>query len=70
MSWFPRSTPRDVDGGLEARSRRGDIGEKWWSRKFVDVLDRLGDPPHELGGLPDRLRPLFDLLTGDDAPSG
>lgn len=42
MNWFPKSTPRDVDGGLTARSRRGDIGEKWWSRKFVDVLESYG----------------------------
>jgi uncharacterized Zn finger protein len=36
----------------------------------VSGLDRLGDPPHELGDLPDRLRPLFDVLTDGNDPSG
>lgn len=26
-------------GGLTARSARGDIGEHWWSRRFVEVLE-------------------------------
>lgn len=42
MNWFPKSKPRETDGGLEARSRRGDIGEKWWSRKFVEALETGG----------------------------
>jgi len=28
-----------VTGGLVARSTRGDIGEHWWSRRFVKVLE-------------------------------
>jgi uncharacterized Zn finger protein len=28
-----------VDGGLVARSARGAIGEHWWSRRFLDVLE-------------------------------
>jgi len=31
--------PRRVDGGLRARSTRGAIGQSWWSRRFVDVLE-------------------------------
>ncbi|MEO3746109.1 SWIM zinc finger family protein [Plantactinospora sp. B5E13] len=31
--------PRRVSGGLRARSTRGTIGESWWSRRFVDVLE-------------------------------
>jgi uncharacterized Zn finger protein len=31
--------PRRVEGGLRARSARGDIGTTWWSRRFVDVLE-------------------------------
>ena len=42
MSWFPKSTPQEVDGGLKARSRRGDIGDEWWSRRFVDALESYG----------------------------
>jgi uncharacterized Zn finger protein len=31
--------PRPVEGGLRARSRRGDIGETWWSRRFIAILE-------------------------------
>ena len=35
----PPSKPRAVDGGLVARSARGAIGEQWWSRRFLEVLE-------------------------------
>src|SRR5450759_3430156 len=35
----PPSKPRSVDGGLVARSARGAIGEHWWSRRFLEVLE-------------------------------
>jgi uncharacterized Zn finger protein len=28
-----------VEGGLKARSTRGAIGESWWSKRFLDVLE-------------------------------
>lgn len=28
-----------MDGGLVARSARGAIGEQWWSRRFIEVLE-------------------------------
>ncbi|SBT45387.1 SWIM zinc finger family protein [Micromonospora auratinigra] len=31
--------PRRVDGGLKARSTRGAIGQSWWSRRFLEVLE-------------------------------
>jgi uncharacterized Zn finger protein len=36
------SRPIDVEGGVQARSRRGAIGEQWWSRRFIDVLESFG----------------------------
>jgi uncharacterized Zn finger protein len=43
MAWEgpfpPRSKPRSVDGGIKARSARGAIGESWWSRRFIQVLE-------------------------------
>ncbi len=39
-SGFPPPTkPRPVQGGLVARSARGDIGQQWWSRRFLQVLE-------------------------------
>lgn len=40
--FFPQSRPRKVDGGIRARSKRGPIGEQWWSRRFIAVLESLG----------------------------
>lgn len=42
-SWYPPpSKPRAVEGGLKARSARGDIAQTWWSKRFIDHLDGLG----------------------------
>ena len=39
---FGPSRPLEVEGGIRARSRRGAIGEQWWSRRFIDVLESFG----------------------------
>jgi uncharacterized Zn finger protein len=31
-----------VEGGLQARSRRGRIGDTWWSQRFIAVLESFG----------------------------
>ncbi len=38
-SFPPPSRPRPVDGGLVVRSSRGQIGEHWWSQRFIAVLE-------------------------------
>jgi uncharacterized Zn finger protein len=38
----PGDPPIRVDGGLRARSRRGRIGESWWSHRFLAVLESFG----------------------------
>jgi uncharacterized Zn finger protein len=40
--FYPRSRPRKAAGGIKARSSRGPIGEQWWSRRFIDVLESFG----------------------------
>jgi len=40
--FYPSSRPRKVSGGIKARSKRGPIGEQWWSRRFIDVLESFG----------------------------
>jgi uncharacterized Zn finger protein len=40
--FYPPSRPIPVDGGIKARSKRGAIGEQWWSRRFIGVLESLG----------------------------
>jgi uncharacterized Zn finger protein len=39
VSFQDYGPPRRVEGGLKARSARGAIGESWWSRRFIDVLE-------------------------------
>jgi uncharacterized Zn finger protein len=43
-SWteWPPSRPRRVEGGIKAKSKRGAIGEQWWSRRFISVLESYG----------------------------
>lgn len=35
----PRAAPIRVEGGIRARTTRGDIGRQWWSRRFIEVLE-------------------------------
>lgn len=42
---FPKAKPRrPAPDGIKARSRRGAIGESWWSRRFLDTLEAITDP--------------------------
>jgi uncharacterized Zn finger protein len=40
--WPDASGPIPVDGGIKAKSKRGAIGEQWWSRRFIAVLESYG----------------------------
>lgn len=42
--WFEPSRPIRVEGGIRVRSKRGSIGERWWSRRFIDILESVCDP--------------------------
>ncbi len=39
--WEP-SRPLPVEGGITARSKRGAIGETWWSQRFIGLLESFG----------------------------
>ena len=39
---WPPARPIRVEGGIKARSKRGAIGEQWWSRRFIGVLESCG----------------------------
>ncbi|RVX42843.1 putative Zn finger protein [Nonomuraea polychroma] len=43
MAWFDGSRPIKVEGGIRARTQRGSIGSTWWSRRFIDILERICD---------------------------
>jgi len=45
FSYYPhyeRPKPLPAQGGIEARSRREAIGETWWSRRFIELLESFG----------------------------
>src|SRR6202034_3227404 len=39
---YSTSGPIAVEGGIKAKSKRGAIGEQWWSRRFIAVLECVG----------------------------
>lgn len=39
--WDP-SRPLPVEGGIVARSKRGAIGDTWWSQRFIELLESFG----------------------------
>ena len=39
---YESSGPIAVEGGIRAKSKRGAIGEQWWSRRFIAVLESYG----------------------------
>jgi uncharacterized Zn finger protein len=41
-SYYERPQPLPVAGGIAARSRRGAIGETWWSQRFIELLESFG----------------------------
>ncbi len=40
--YYPPSKPRKVEGGIKAKSKRGAIGDTWWSKRWVKVLESFG----------------------------
>src|SRR4051812_39313012 len=41
--FFEGAKPIEVEGGIAVRAKRGKIGERWWARRFVDVLEGVCD---------------------------
>ena len=39
--WEP-TRPLPVEGGIAARSKRGAIGDTWWSQRFIELLESFG----------------------------
>jgi uncharacterized Zn finger protein len=39
---WPPARPIRVEGGIKAQSKRGAIGEQWWSRRFIGALESHG----------------------------
>ncbi len=44
---FERKAPRAAKGGIKAQSQRGQFGQSWWAKRWIAVLEAMGD---ELGG--------------------
>ncbi|RQW80867.1 MAG: hypothetical protein EHM14_03200 [Methanothrix sp.] len=38
-SYYEAAAPKEVKNGLKAKSRRGCIGETWWSKRWVGTLE-------------------------------
>jgi uncharacterized Zn finger protein len=40
--YYSQNRPRKVEGGIKTKSERGAIGETWWSKRWVSVLESFG----------------------------
>lgn len=40
--YFPPSAPIPVRDGIKARTKRGEFGEHWWARRWIEVLESFG----------------------------
>lgn len=40
--YYPKSSPKPVKNGIAVSSKRGAIGEQWWSKRFLEALNRMG----------------------------
>ncbi|MCK9587398.1 SWIM zinc finger family protein, partial [Methanothrix soehngenii] len=38
-SYYEPAKPKKVENGLKAKSKRGCIGETWWSKRWVKTLE-------------------------------
>lgn len=38
-TYYEPSRPREVEDGIKTKKRSGEIGETWWSRRWIDVLE-------------------------------
>ncbi|MCX6699087.1 MAG: SWIM zinc finger family protein [Methanomicrobiales archaeon] len=41
-NYYPPAKPLQVKNGMQARSKKGAIGETWWSKRFIEALERTG----------------------------
>lgn len=39
---YPKTKAKEVKDGIKTKSKRGEIGEKWWSKRWVAVLESFG----------------------------
>ncbi|MDI6885808.1 MAG: SWIM zinc finger family protein [archaeon] len=40
--YYKPAKPKEVKDGIKAKSQRGAIGETWWSKRWIDVLESFG----------------------------
>ena len=40
--YYPPANPIKVKDGIAARSKKGNIGETWWSKRFIMALEMIG----------------------------
>ncbi len=48
MSWryyeyYEPTTPIETDEGIKARSKRGDFVKNWWSKRWIEALEKISD---------------------------
>ena len=39
--YFEPTKPLEVEGGIKARSKRGDFAKNWWATRWIEAMERL-----------------------------
>jgi hypothetical protein len=37
--YYKPSRPREAKGGIKSQARRGHLGESWWAKRWIEVLE-------------------------------
>ncbi len=38
-SWYPKTSPKEVKGGIKSQSKSGAFAKKWWGKRWIQVLE-------------------------------
>lgn len=41
QTYFPKTKPKRVCGGIKAQTQRGSFGTQWWAKRWIAVLEAL-----------------------------
>lgn len=47
--YFPPSTPKEVRGGIRARSKRGGFATNWWAVRWIEIFEDAAGYSNRLG---------------------
>lgn len=62
-SYYERSTPRAVEGGIKAQTAHGSFGKSWWGRRWIEALESFQSNRLDRGRSYARSGQVLDIRT-------